>query len=167
MHPFAVLFVCMGNVCRSPVAQAVFARRVADAGLAQQVRIDSVGTHAAPRTTPDPRAIASASQRGYRMDGLRARRLGNGDFGSFDLLLALDESNLLHLHSHCAESEWHRLHLLTAFCTRHPGVTAVPDPYYGNAQGFEHVLDLVEDACDGLLLHVKKQLLLRSPVPQP
>ena len=148
----------MGNVCRSPTAQAVFTQRVADAGLARQVRIDSAGTHAAPLHLPDKRSVASASQRGYCMDGLRARRLGGGDFGNFDMILALDEANLLHLHWHCAESEWHRLHLLTAFCLRHRGVTAVPDPYYGNVEGFERVLDLVEDACDGLLLHVQQQL---------
>ena len=159
MRPFAVLFVCMGNLCRSPTAQAVFARRVADAGLARQVHVDSAGTHAAPRMLPDARSRARADLRGYSLNGLRSRALQENDFGQFDMVLAMDEANLLHLHRHCAEAEWHRLHLLTAFCTRHPGTTAVPDPYYGNTEGFDHVLDLVEDACDGLLLHVQRQLL--------
>ena len=158
MRPFAVLFVCMGNLCRSPTAQAVFARRVADAGLARQVKVDSAGTHAAPRMLPDARARARANLRGYSLNGLRSRALQKSDFGQFDMVLAMDEANLLHLHCHCAEAEWHRLHLVTAFCTRHPGTTAVPDPYYGNAEGFDRVLDLVEDACEGLLLHVQQQL---------
>ena len=160
MPSFAVLFVCMGNVCRSPTAQAVFTRRVADAGLARQVRIDSAGTHAAPRLPPDARAQAQASLRGYRLNGLRSRALKGDDMAHFDMVLAMDEANLVHLHRHCVEAEWHRLHLLTAFCSRYPGVTAVPDPYYGNSAGFDRVLDLVEDACDGLLLHVQQQLLL-------
>ena len=160
MRPFAVLFVCMGNLCRSPTAQAVFARRVADAGLARQVQVDSAGTHAAPRMHSDSRAQAQAGRRGYPMERLRSRALKGIDFERFDMVLAMDEANLLHLHCHCAEAEWHRLHLVTAFCTRHPGTTAVPDPYYGNAEGFDRVLDLVEDACDGLLLHVQQQLQL-------
>ena len=159
MRPFAVLFVCMGNVCRSPTAQAVFTQRIAGAGLAQQVHIDSAGTHAAPRKPPDVRAQSQAGQRGYRMDGMHSRALQAIDFERFDMLVAMDEANLVHLHRHCVESEWHRLHLMTEFCSRYPGVTAVPDPYYGNTQGFERVLDLVEDACDGLLLHVQRQLL--------
>lgn len=159
MRPFAVLFVCMGNICRSPTAQAVFTKRVADAGLARQVHIASAGTHAAPDMPADARAQSQAGRRGYRMDGLRSRALKSNDFERFDMVVAMDEANLVHLHRHCVEAEWHRLHLMTAFCSRYPGVTAVPDPYYSNAQGFERVLDLVEDACDGLLLHVKKQLL--------
>lgn len=159
MRPFAVLFVCMGNICRSPTAQAVFTQRIAGAGLAQQVHIDSAGTHAAPRMHSDSRAQAQAGRRGYPMERLRSRALKGIDFERFDMVLAMDEANLLHLHRHCAEAQWHRLHLMTAFCSRYPGVTAVPDPYYGNAEGFERVLDLVEDACDGLLLHVQRQLL--------
>lgn len=149
----------MANVCRSPTAEAVFRQRVADAGLAQQVRVDSAGTHANPSTPPDVRAMARAGLRGYHLEELRSRALKGIDFGRFDMLVAMDEANLMHLHVHCAEPEWHRLHLMTTFCVRNRGITAVPDPYYSNIAGFDRVLDLVEDACDGLLLHVKQQLL--------
>ncbi len=152
----------MANVCRSPTAEAVFRQRVAHAGLAQQVRIDSAGTHAAARALPDARARAQADLRGYRLDGLCARQLQNKDFERFDMVLAMDESILVHLHCHCPEAQWQRLHLLTAFCVRQQGITAVPDPYYGNTAGFDRVLDLVEDACDGLLLHVRQQLLVAA-----
>ena len=149
----------MANICRSPTAEAVFRQRVAAAGLAGQVRIDSAGTHATSSTQPDVRAIARAGLRGYRLEELRSRALKAVDFERFDMVVAMDEANLMHLHRHCAEPEWHRLHLLTTFCVRNRGVTAVPDPYYSNVAGFDRVLDLVEDACDGLLLHVKQQLL--------
>lgn len=154
----------MGNLCRSPTAHAVFRQRVACAGLAEQVRSGSAGTHAAARERPDARARAHAARRGYAMDDLRSRRITARDFHSFDLLLAMDEGNLAHLRRHCPAPEQHRLHLLTAFCPHHPGAV-VPDPYYGNALGFERVLDLVEDACDGLLAHVRQQLDLFSTTP--
>ena len=162
MHAFAVLFVCMGNRCRSPTAQAVFGQRLAQAGLAKQVRIDSAGTHAAPRMLVDARSRDRARLRGYRLEGMRSRALQESDFSQFDMLLAMDEANLLHLHCHCAEVQWPRLHLMASFCTRHPGLRAVPDPYYGNTEGFDRVLNLLEDACDGLLLHVQQQLLIAA-----
>lgn len=158
MHAFAVLFVCMGNRCRSPTAQAIFGQRIAQAGLAQQVRVDSAGTHATPRVLVDARSRDRAGLRGYSLDGLRSRPLQESDCGQFDMVLAMDEANLLHLHRQCAETQWHRLHLMASFCTRHPGARAVPDPYYGNVQGFDRVLDMLEDACDGLLLHVQQHL---------
>ncbi len=160
MGQFSVLFVCMGNICRSPTAHGVFRQRVARAGLADQVRIDSAGTHSAHRgEPPDARAQAHAHarQRGYAMADLRSRQITDRDFYSFDLVLAMDDDNLSELHRRCPPEQQYRLRRMTEFCLR-TSSPVVPDPYYGNAQGFEHVLDLLEDACDGLLAHVQRQL---------
>lgn len=148
----------MGNLCRSPTAHAVFRQRVAEARLADSVRIDSAGTHASHRgERPDSRAQICARQRGYGLSDLRSRPVTDNDFGSFDLLLAMDEDNLAQLRHRCPPLQQHRLRRLTEFCLRSSSA-GVPDPYYGNAQGFERVLDLIEDACDGLLAHVQQQL---------
>ena len=152
----------MGNICRSPTAQAVFRQRVAQAGLANHVHIDSAGTHAAHKgERPDVRAQAHARRRGYALDDLRSRQVTDEDFHAFDLLLAMDDDNLAHLRRRCPPEQEHRLRRLTEFCL-HNSNPEVPDPYYGNARGFDQVLDLVEDACDGLLAHVQRQL---NPVP--
>lgn len=158
MHHFSVLFVCMGNLCRSPTAHAVFLQRVAQAGLADRVRIASAGTHASTRPEPpDARAQAVALRQGYALGALRSRRVMDSDFLAFDLLLAMDQDNLAHLRRRCLATELHRVRCLTEFCV-HSDALLVPDPYYGNVQGFERVLALIEDACDGLLLHVRRQL---------
>ena len=161
---FSVLFVCMGNLCRSPSAHGVFRQRVASAALAGQVRIDSAGTHADKGERPDPRAQACASQRGYDLSDLRSRPLVAGDCEAFDLLLVMDADNEGHLRRRCppAQQRQQRVHRLTEFCLRpeHAAAVEVPDPYYSNAQGFEQVLALIEDACDGLLIHVQQQLNL-------
>lgn len=158
MTQFSVLFVCMGNLCRSPTAHAVFRQRVADAGLTGSVRIDSAGTHASPHgERPDSRAQRCARQRGYALSDLRSRPVSASDFATFDLLLALDDDNLAQLRQRCPPLLQYRLRRLTEFCLRSSSA-GVPDPYYGNAQGFERVLDLIEDACDGLLAHVQQQL---------
>jgi protein-tyrosine phosphatase len=158
MNQFSVLFVCMGNICRSPSAQGVFRQRVARAGLTKCVRIDSAGTHGSHRgEAPDARAQAHALRRGYVLADLRSRQVTDGDFYSFDLLLAMDYDNLSELHRRCPPGQHYRLRRMTEFCLR-DNSPVVPDPYYGNAQGFEHVLNLLEDACDGLLAHVQRQL---------
>ena len=166
MPVFSVLFVCMGNLCRSPTAQGVFRQRVASAGLARQVRIASVGTHAALGERADPRAQACARQHGYDLSDLRSRPLVTGDCETFDLLLAMDAHNLGHLRRFCPPAQQQRVRRLTEFCLRaehtehreHAAALDVPDPYYGNAQGFAQVLALIEDACDGLLIYVQQQL---------
>lgn len=148
----------MGNICRSPSAHGVFRQRVAQAGLSDRVRIDSAGTHGSHKgEPPDPRAQAHALQRGYALADLRSRQVTHSDFFTFDLLLAMDHDNLAHLRHRCPPEQQYRLRRLTEFCLRSDS-PVVPDPYYGNAQGFNHVLDLIEDACDGLLLHVRQRL---------
>lgn len=152
-----VLFVCMGNICRSPTAEGVFRKLVEDAGLAAQVRLDSAGTHAYHTGEPaDRRAAEAASRRGYRLDGIKARRVADDDFERFDLLLAMDDDNLRILQDLAGPEREDRVRLLLEF-GRH-GEREVPDPYYGGAAGFERVLDLVEDAAAGLLDEIRQRL---------
>ena len=155
---YAILFVCMGNICRSPTADGVFRQKVADHGLNDLVRVDSAGTHNYhPGSPPDTRAQAAAAKRGYDLSSLRARQITAADYASFDLILVMDQDNLAVLQDDCPSEHQHKLRLLTEFCQVHKA-SVVPDPYYGGADGFEQVLDLVEDACEGLLAHVKRQV---------
>ena len=155
---YSVLFVCMGNICRSPTADGVFRQRVLDHALKHKVRVDSAGTHNYhPGSPPDERSQAHAARRGYDLSGLRARQVTDADFVSFDLILAMDWDNLALLQQDCPALHRHKLRRLTEFC-QHSRSPVVPDPYYGGARGFEEVLDLVEDACDGLLKHVQQTL---------
>lgn len=162
MNQFSVLFVCMGNLCRSPTAHGVFRQRLAQAGLAELVHVDSAGTHAGRKAeAPDARAQAVATRHGYALSDLRSRRVVDSDFFTFDLLLAMDQDNWEHLRRRSPPAHLERVRRLTEFCLRSDRL-AVPDPYYGNAQGFEVVLALIEDACDGLLAHVQQQLKAAS-----
>ena len=146
-----VLMVCMGNICRSPTAHGVMAHLVAQAGLSGRMEVDSAGTHdyhvGAP---PDPRSQAHAARRGYDLSAQRARHLTRRDFTEFDLVLVMDSQNQRAARAVCPPEYAHKLKRLTDFCTRH-SAHEVPDPYYGGDAGFEGVLDLVEDACAGLL----------------
>ena len=158
MNQFSVLFVCMGNLCRSPTAHGVFHQRLLQAGLADRVRVDSAGTHAGRKAeSPDARAQVLAKRHGYALSDLRSRSVADSDFFTFDLLLAMDHDNLEYLRRRSPPEQVHRVRRLTEFCMRSDSLV-VPDPYYGNAQGFEVVLALIEDACDGLLAHVQQQL---------
>lgn len=153
--PSRVLFVCMGNICRSPTAEGVFRQLVAKAGLAGVIHIDSAGTHDYHiGNPPDARAQAAAAQRGYDLGSLRARQVTSDDFAAFDYVLAMDSDNLRLLRQQCPEQYRGRLKLLLEFAGA-GAPTEVPDPYYGGAQGFETVLDLVETAAQGLLSHIK------------
>ncbi|GAB4212775.1 MAG: low molecular weight protein-tyrosine-phosphatase [Rhodoferax sp.] len=155
---FSLLFVCMGNICRSPTAHAVMQARVDAAGLTQRVRVDSAGTHAYHvGEPPDARAQVHARQRGYDLSRLRARAVTAGDYARFDLVLAMDWDNLALLQADCPPAYEPRLRRLTEFCLQFDS-PVVPDPYYGGDAGFEHVLDLIEDASLGLLRHVERQL---------
>ena len=146
-----VLFVCMGNICRSPTAEGVFARRVEEAGLQNKIGIDSAGTHAYHvGEPPDPRAQKSALARGVDIAHLRARRAIAADFERFDYVLAMDYDNLENLQSLCEPEHSSKLQLFLEYGS-HADIREVPDPYYGGPLGFERVLDLIEDASDGLL----------------
>jgi protein-tyrosine phosphatase len=152
-----VLFVCMGNICRSPTAQGVFRKMVADAGLESSVGIDSAGTHAFHvGEPPDQRAQQAAGRRGYEIADLRARQITQDDFRDYDLILAMDWENLALLQQQCPKAYKHKLHLLMRFAGEHDAAT-VPDPYYGGPEGFNTVLDYVEDACQGLIEVVRRR----------
>lgn len=153
-----VLFVCMGNICRSPMAEGVFKRFVAQAGLQDLIASDSAGTHHYHiGEPPDPRAQRAASRRGYDLSALRGRQVNRSDFGEFDYLLAMDETNLVTLERLCPSQHAHKLKLLMEFSTS-PALREVPDPYYGEEPSFERVLDLVEQAAQGLLDHLRRHL---------
>ena len=147
-----VLMICMGNICRSPTAEAVLRSKLQRAGLAERVWVDSAGTHGYHTgEAPDPRAVACGARRGYDLSRLRARPVHDDDFLRFDWLLAMDEDNLQWLQRKAVPERRAQLGLLMAHATRHTDELAVPDPYYGAPAGFERVLDLVEDACDGFV----------------
>ena len=154
-----VLMVCMGNICRSPTAEGVLRGKLQRAGLLDLVHVDSAGTHGYHAgEPPDARAIRHAAQRGYDIAALRARAVQPQDFSQFHRVLAMDEDNLEWLRRKAPPGSAARIEPLLVHARRHPGVLAVPDPYYGGPAGFDHVLDLVEDACDGLLAQLQAEL---------
>jgi protein-tyrosine phosphatase len=148
----------MGNICRSPTAAGVFRKFVADAGLEEFVHIDSAGTHAYHTgEPPDQRAAAAAERRGFDLSGQSARRVTAEDFERFDYVLAMDRDNHEILLGAALEDHHGRIRLFLEFGSD-PARQEVPDPYYGGAVGFERVLDLVEDAAQGLLRDVRARL---------
>jgi protein-tyrosine phosphatase len=153
-----VLMVCMGNICRSPTAEAVLRARLQDAGLDGQVLVDSAGLQDFHRgAAPDPRAVARAALRGYRLDDLRARPVVDADFARFDLLLAMDRDNLQGLVRRCPVELQSRLGLLLQSAPQ-LATEDVPDPYFGSLAGFDHVLDLVEPACLAWVPRLRQRL---------
>ena len=152
---YSVLFVCMGNICRSPTAHGVFRHKVKVQGWEHQVQVDSAGTHNYhPGSSPDQRSQKHAALRGYDLSDLRARQTQDSDFERYDLILAMDWDNLTLIQAECPDEHQGKVRLLTEFCQTKSS-QVVPDPYYGGTNGFEEVLDLVEDACEGLIRHVK------------
>lgn len=148
---FRILFVCMGNICRSPSAEAVL-RKLAQREFPQlQLSIDSAGTHGYHiGEPPDPRSIAAGRSRGYDLAPLRARKVERGDFECFDWLLAMDQANLVRLHELAPAGYVTKARLFLEFVGEAQR-TDVPDPYYGDMEGFEYVLDLLESASQRLL----------------
>lgn len=152
MSKIAVLFICMGNICRSPMAEGVFTRKARELGVS--LLIDSAGTHdyhiGAP---PDSRAQQTMRRAGYDIAQLRGRQVCQADFAQFDYILAMDEANLHNLQKLAGEYA-HKVQLYLNFSKRFHSLP-VPDPYYGGEQGFTQVLAMVEDAADGLLRTIK------------
>lgn len=145
----------MGNMCRSPTAEAVFAHCVAEADLSRHFLIDSAGTHVGHTgDPPDERARRAAARRGYDMGRIRTRAVQKTDFEKFHYLLAMDDRNLTSLTKDCPQDHVGKLALLMSYSSS-ATPTGVPDPYYGGPQGFERVLDMVEDAAQGLLRHIR------------
>ena len=153
-----VLFVCLGNICRSPTAEGVMRALVGDAGLEGEIEIDSAGTGAwHVGSPPDERATQAAAARGIALEG-SARRVRTDDFDDFDLIVAMDRSNLSELRGSARDDqERAKVRLLREFdpASTGSGDLDVPDPYYGVRDGFEEVLDLVQAACEGLLAQIR------------
>ena len=162
----AVLFVCLGNICRSPTAHGVFEALCAKRGLSHKINVDSCGTggwHAGE--PPDRRATAAAAERGYDLSPLRARQFAVADFRKFDYILAMDRQNLADLQAQRPAEYNGHLGLFLPFATleqSQPGAdnggwpSEVPDPYYGGDDGFSRVLDMVERASAGLLQEIAR-----------
>lgn len=151
----SVLFVCTGNICRSPTADGVMRARVAAAGLGAQVRVDSAGTHGYHiGEAPDPRTIQAARTRGYDLSPLRARKLVGTDFDRFDLILAMDRGHLEIMRRLAPAGSPAELALFTRFAPPPHTNRDVPDPYYGGPDGFAEVLDMVEAGVDALMARV-------------
>jgi len=154
-----VLFVCMGNICRSPTAHGVFEHLVLQASLEKQIEIDSAGTHAYHvGEPPDKRAQATALNRGVDLSTQRARRVREADFEYYDYVIAMDNDNLVNLRKICPRAQKSKIILFLDYSNLFDE-DEVPDPYYGGPKGFERVLDMVESAADGLLREIKQKHL--------
>jgi protein-tyrosine phosphatase len=152
-----VLFVCLGNICRSPTADGIFQKLVVDAGLTKRISVDSAGTAGWHQgKAPDPRTVSAALKRGFDLSSLRSRQVKRSDFNEFDYILAMDKENLADLYLLRSEDFTGHLGLFLEF-SQQKNHTCVPDPYHGGAAGFELVLDLVEEASRGLLQTIRKQ----------
>lgn len=161
--PYRLLFVCLGNICRSPAAENIMYHLIEEAGLSDRIICDSAGTggyHIG--SPPDRRMTAAASQRGIELRG-QARQFNRFDFEAFDLILAMDRDNYEDILSLDPSGKYrHKVKLMCDFCERYD-LKEVPDPYYGGPEGFNRVIDLLLDACQGLLKHVVRQIGSSSP----
>ena len=154
-----ILFVCMGNICRSPTAEGVFRQKVIQSKLSPHVVIDSAGTHNYhPNSPPDSRAQFHARLRGYDLSNLRARAVQQSEFSEFYLILTMDWDNRALLEDICPKPYAHKIRSFAEFLTT-TEASVIADPYYGGEQGFENVLDLIEEASDGLIDLINKKIL--------
>ncbi|MES9956972.1 MAG: low molecular weight protein-tyrosine-phosphatase [Sedimenticola sp.] len=159
MGKVKVLFVCMGNICRSPTAHGVFEALVKREGLGERIVVDSAGTHAYHvGEQPDPRSQSTARARGFDLSHLRARKAEAVDFDRFDYVLAMDSDNYANLSAICPQGMQDKLQMFLDFAP-HLGIQDVPDPYYGGSGGFERVFDMVEAASEGLLADIRRRYL--------
>ncbi|GHV27077.1 phosphotyrosine protein phosphatase [Bacteroidia bacterium] len=151
MEKQKILFVCMGNICRSPAAEGIMIHKLHERGLDKFFHIDSAGTHGYHEgELPDSRMRAHAAKRGYNLTSL-SRPVKYDDFFDFDLIIGMDDNNISSLrHQAPDEASRQKIHRITDFC-QNIVADHVPDPYYGGSHGFEHVLDILEDACEGLI----------------
>ena len=157
MNKIKVLFVCMGNICRSPTAEGVFRQLIEKHGLSDRVTTDSAGTHAYHAgEPPDQRAQSTALSRGLDISDLRARSVDFDDFEKFDYVLAMDSNNYSRLSEQCPDAYREKLNLFLSFAPE-LNITEVPDPYYGGNLGFENVFDMVEAASEGLISEIKQR----------
>lgn len=176
MKPYRILFACTGNICRSPTAEVVMRTLAREAGLQDRIVVDSAGTHDYHcGAAPDRRAQKVARRRGYDLSGLRARLICHQDFEHFDLILAMDFSNLAHLQTLCPVQYRTKLGLLMPYATRRRAMI-VHDPYCRSDKEFEAALDYIEDGCEGLLCTLEPKAgetvgqtaqwgRMRSPMP--
>ena len=157
-----VLFVCTGNICRSPTAEGVFRKIASEIGLSGQLEIDSAGTHGFHVGRPtDARSVEHAARRGVDLSACRAREVVPGDFEHFDHVIAMDDSNVQHLKAFCPDHLLGKIELLLTYAG--PGKEReVPDPYQGKAKDFERVLDLIEQGCQGLADHLLRRRRTRA-----
>ncbi len=149
----SLCFVCLGNICRSPAAECILKQRLEERGIGEErVFVDSAGIGSWHEgQLPDRRMRSHGADRGYDISS-RARQIKPSDFDRFDFIIGMDDENIADLRSLApTPQDENKILRCTDFCTRQTGLRAVPDPYYGGDRGFEHVLDLLEDACDGII----------------
>jgi protein-tyrosine phosphatase len=150
-----VLFVCMGNICRSPMAEGMFRHAIKAAGLDQQMQIDSAGTHSYHMgSPPDPRAQQASQKRGVDISNLRSRLVVDQDFAEYDYILVMDGANHANLVRRAPEKHKHKIRRLLSFSRKYPNLD-VPDPYYGGTQGFEENLDMIQEAVQHLIREIR------------
>ncbi|MDB9318787.1 MULTISPECIES: low molecular weight protein-tyrosine-phosphatase [Cyanophyceae] len=158
--PYKLLFVCLGNICRSPSAENIMNHLVDQAGLSDGILCESAGTSSYHIGSPPDRRMSNAAtaKLGIKLLG-QARQLQKLDFQNFDMILAMDQENYDNILALDATGQYHhKVYLMCGFCSRH-SLKEVPDPYYGGVEGFNQVIDLLMDACEGLLQHVTSQQL--------
>jgi len=155
MEKKKILFVCLGNICRSPAAEGIMKHKIEEHNLAHLFHIDSAGTHGYHQgELPDSRMRTHAAKRGYNLNSY-SRPVKEEDFFEFDYIIGMDDDNIHNLRTKAPdEASRQKIHLMTEFC-KQIDADHVPDPYYGGSQGFEHVLDILEDACQNLVLKIK------------